>query len=39
MGVNPRGYVGKMIRLRGILQNLSGPAIAIANPAQIEVLQ
>jgi micrococcal nuclease len=40
MGVDPRGYVGKTVRIRGFVQNLpSGPAIAIANPIQVEVVQ
>jgi micrococcal nuclease len=39
MGVDPRGYEGKTVRVRGIVQNLSGPAIAIANPIQVEVIQ
>jgi micrococcal nuclease len=40
MGVDPRGYAGKTVRVRGVVQHLpSGPAIAIANPTQVEVVQ
>src|SRR5215510_4419557 len=35
MGVDPRGYAGKTVLLRGIVQNLSGPAIAVASPVQV----
>lgn len=38
MGVEPRGYAGKLVRVRGIVQDLSGPAIALANPIQVEVI-
>jgi endonuclease YncB( thermonuclease family) len=38
-GVDPRGYAGKTIRVRGIVQQFNGPEIEIANPEQIEVLQ
>ena len=38
MGVDPRGYAGKTVLLRGIVQNLSGPAIAVANPVQVQVI-
>jgi len=37
MGVEPRGYAGRLVRVRGIVQDLSGPAISLANPIQIEV--
>jgi hypothetical protein len=36
IGVDPRGYAGKTVLVRGILD--SGPAIAIANPSQINVI-
>jgi len=40
MGVDPRGYAGKTVRIRGVVQNLaSGPGIAVANPIQVEVVQ
>jgi endonuclease YncB( thermonuclease family) len=40
MGFNPRGYAGKTVRIRGVVQNLpSGPGIAVANPIQVEVVQ
>lgn len=38
MGVDPRAYRGKRIRLRGMVQRYKGPEIEIANPAQIEWL-
>ena len=38
MGVDPRGYQNREIRVRGIIENLQGPAIAVANPMQIEVI-
>lgn len=39
MGVDPLNYEGKLIRVRGLVQSLSGPAIAVGNPKQIELLQ
>ena len=36
--VDPRLYAGKTIRVRGIVQQLNGPEIEIANPEQVEVL-
>ncbi|MDE2111920.1 MAG: thermonuclease family protein [Alphaproteobacteria bacterium] len=39
MGVDPRGYLGKVMRVRGIVQWLNGPEIELANPKQAEVLQ
>jgi endonuclease YncB( thermonuclease family) len=39
MGVDPRDYAGKTIRVRGIVQQFNGPEIEIANPKQVEVLQ
>lgn len=38
MGVDPRAYEGKTILVRGIVQNVYGPAIAVANPVQVQVL-
>ena len=38
-GVDPRGYAGKTIRVRGIVQQFNGPEIEIANPEQVEVVQ
>jgi|SRR5579871_858385 len=38
MGVDPRGYEGKTILIRGIVQNQRGPLIEIANPMQVEVI-
>ncbi len=37
-GVDPRDYAGKVVRVRGIVQQFHGPEIEIANPQQIEVL-
>lgn len=39
MGVDPMNYQGKLIRVRGIVQSLNGPAITVGNPKQIELLQ
>jgi len=39
MGVDPRDYAGKTVRVRGIIQQFNGPEIEIANPKQVEVLQ
>lgn len=39
MGVDPLNYEGKLIRVRGIVQSQNGPAIAVGNPKQIELLQ
>jgi micrococcal nuclease len=39
MGVDPLGYQGKLIRVRGMVQSLNGPEIEIGNPKQIELLQ
>jgi len=38
-GIDPRDYQGKRIRVRGIVQQLNGPEIEIANPQQIEVVK
>jgi micrococcal nuclease len=38
LGVDPRGYEGKRVRLRGIVQTHNGSVIELANPAQIENL-
>jgi len=39
MGVDPLGYQGKLVRVRGIVQWLNGPEIELGNPKQIELLQ
>ena len=39
MGVDPLNYEGKLIRVRGVVQSANGPAIAVGNPKQIELLQ
>lgn len=39
MGVDPRGYQGRLVRIRGYVQSLNGPEIDLANPKQAEVLQ
>ncbi|HUO90953.1 MAG TPA: thermonuclease family protein [Rhizomicrobium sp.] len=38
-GVDPRSYVGQIIRVRGIVQTRNGPEIEAANPQSIEVVQ
>jgi len=38
MGVDPRAYQGKLMRVRGIVEWLNGPEIGLANPRQAEVL-
>lgn len=37
-GIDPRGYSGKMVRVRGWVQYLNGPEIEIAAPESIEIL-
>jgi endonuclease YncB( thermonuclease family) len=37
-GVDPTGYAGHIVRVRGLVQRLNGPEIEIASPAQIETL-
>ena len=39
MGVDPRGYKGKFMRVRGIVQWLNGPEMELADPRQAEVFQ
>lgn len=39
IGVNPKGYAGKTVRVRGVVQNDNGPLIQIANPMQVEIVQ
>lgn len=39
MGVDPMNYEGKLVRVRGLVQSQFGPAIAVGNPKQIELLQ
>jgi hypothetical protein len=38
-GVDPRTYEGLTIRVRGFVDRLSGPEIAIASPENVEVIQ
>jgi micrococcal nuclease len=38
MGVDPRAYAGKTIRLRGLVQLFNGPSIEVANPQSVEVV-
>jgi len=38
MGVDPRGYEGKLVRVRGVIQQANGPSIDVANPQSVEVL-
>jgi endonuclease YncB( thermonuclease family) len=37
-GVDPHGYEGKTIRVRGIVQQQNGPTIEVANPQGVEVV-
>ncbi|MDE2184929.1 MAG: thermonuclease family protein [Alphaproteobacteria bacterium] len=39
MGVDPRGYQGKLMRVRGLVQSINGPEMDLASPKQAEVLQ
>lgn len=39
MGVDPLGYKGHVVRVRGFVQSDNGPEIEIATPKQIELLQ
>jgi hypothetical protein len=39
IGVNPRGYAGKILRVRGVVQYDNGPMIEIANPMEVELVQ
>jgi endonuclease YncB( thermonuclease family) len=39
IGVDPRGYAGKTLRVRGVVQNRGGPMLDIANPLQVEMVQ
>ena len=38
MGVDPHGYQGKTIRVRGLVQQQNGPSIQAPNPQSIEVV-
>lgn len=38
VGVDPRSYEGQTVRVRGFVQQLDGPEIAVASPEAIEVL-
>lgn len=38
MGVDPRAYAGKTVRVRGMVQQLNGPNIEVANPQSVEVV-
>jgi micrococcal nuclease len=38
IGVDPRAYAGKTIRVRGLVQQLNGPSIEVANPQSVEVV-
>jgi len=37
-GVDPHGYQGKTVRIRGYVQQQNGPVIALANPLGVEVV-
>ncbi|HEX2590075.1 MAG TPA: thermonuclease family protein [Rhizomicrobium sp.] len=38
LGVDPRAYAGKRVRVRGMVQMVNGPSIAVANPQSVEVV-
>jgi hypothetical protein len=38
LGIDPRGYAGKHVRVRGWIESMNGPEIEIADPEAIEVL-
>jgi micrococcal nuclease len=38
MGVDPHGYQGKTVRVRGLVEQHNGPSIEAANPQSIEVV-
>lgn len=38
IGVDPRAYAGKTVRIRGLVQQVNGPNIEIANPQSVEVV-
>lgn len=37
-GIDPRGYAGLRVRVRGWIESMNGPEIAVSAPEQIEVL-
>jgi hypothetical protein len=37
-GIDPAGYAGKTIRVRGIIEWHNGPEIEIASPSDIEIV-
>jgi endonuclease YncB( thermonuclease family) len=37
-GVDPRAYAGKMVRIRGHVEQINGPSIEISNPQSVEVV-
>ncbi len=37
-GVDPHGYEGKTVRVRGMVEQQNGPTIALANPQSVEVV-
>ena len=39
LGIDPRDYQGKRIRLRGIVQQFNGPEMEIGSPKQVETVQ
>jgi hypothetical protein len=38
LGIDPRGYAGKHVRVRGWVESMNGPEIQLADPEAIEVL-
>lgn len=37
-GIDPKSYVDRFVRVRGLVQSLNGPMMEIGGPAQIEVI-
>ena len=37
-GIEPIGYAGKLVRVRGVVEQLNGPEIELATPDDIEVI-
>ena len=38
-GLDPEGYAGRLVRLRGWVESYDGPMIEVTHPEQIEVLE
>jgi hypothetical protein len=37
-GIDPRNYAGKMVRVRGFVDQMNGPEIELSSPDMVEVL-